>query len=47
MPFEMTPTLNALAILTVVLVQAVFLYVLYGALESLIGRKLVERLTDD
>ena len=43
----MTPTLEAIAVVGVVFLQAVLLYLFYGAVEQVIGEKILNSLTRD
>lgn len=45
--FGLTPTVQAVAVLGVVFVQAVFLYLFYGAVERIIGERILSSLTRD
>jgi hypothetical protein len=43
----MTPTVQAVAVLGVVFVQAVLLYFFYGAVERIVGERVLSSLTRD
>jgi len=47
MPFDVLPSVYAVGLILLVSVLAVALYVFYGLVESLLGGRIVERLTDE
>ncbi len=47
MPFDIMPSVYAVALILSVATLAVALYVFYGVLENIVGERVIEELTDE